>query len=239
MADFQTLRKTLMEEADKPNATTYANRATVEALRFHKSDHYYFNEGYFELVTTADTYRYKLPQDFVRALGDIYYTPANSPTAIRRMTPQTMDFVTEYRYVGTDPFHVGDWESGLTSGPPSGYAFYGGELIVHPVPDTSSEKISGRYVRDLWTPEIVYDGTDWQLYEPWSRTTTLPATFTNAWFQDGFELIRARAMMILQQRYYKNGEAAQAALIDNLEAKNRLLQESTRRRGKRTMRGSF
>lgn len=239
MSDWQTVRKVILEEVDRPNDTTYANRALVEALRFHRSDHYWFNEGYFDLLTTADTYRYKLPDDFVRQIGELYRSPSGSPTARYRLANRTVDFVTQYRHVGTDPDRWGSWEAGISSGPPSSYAYFNGELVLQPIPDTSSDIISGRYVRDLGIPSIKYDGTNWLLYEPWSQTTTLPATFTNAWLTEGQDLIRSRAVHILQQRYYRNPEAAQAALFENVETKNRLLVEGHRRRGPKSIRGSF
>lgn len=239
MSDHQTLRKMIMEELDRPNDSTYVDRAIVEALRYHRADHFWFNEGYFELVTTQGQWAYDLPADFIRQIGHVYFTRASSPTDRKVLRNKTSDYVEQARYLGTDPDHWGTWESGMSSGTPSCYALYDGQLVLSPMADTTGDKINGRYVRDLGIPTVLYDGSNWQLYLPNTSSTTLPATYTNDWYKDGQDLIRTRTNYILYTRYYKNPDAAQSAAMENAEALVRMRTEFTRRRSPRTIRPSF
>ena len=50
------------------------------------------------------------------------------------------------------------------------------------------------YVQDIGTPGADYDGTNWNFVDPSDETTALAASFTNAWFTDGWDLIHARAL---------------------------------------------
>jgi hypothetical protein len=239
MSDWQTVRKQILEELNKPNDSSYADRAMAEAIRHHRTEHYWFNESRFEIVTSANVWHYPLPSDFLRPIGEIYYARVNSATSRRKMSNKTNDFVEQTRYLGTDPDRWGSWESGISSGPPSVYAIYNGELCVSPIPDTDAEVIDGRYVRDLGTPQVIYNGSAWAIYTPWSLSTALPATYANNWLTDGQDLIRSRAIYYMQKRLYRNDEGAQNALMDNVEAMNRLRTESHRRRGPKSIRGSF
>lgn len=152
---------------------------------------------------------------------------------------RTADWVEEYKYTGTDPMHVGDWEAGIESGPPHSVAVFNGELLVVPIPSTTGDYVGGRYVKDIGTPTYKHDGSAWVFYQP-DGTTPLTDTYTNAWFTDGRDALRTRAMYYLQTNIYRDIENAQVALAENQDVVNRYRVNTNKKIGTAlTVRGYF
>jgi hypothetical protein len=241
MSDFRTMVEEVKAVLDKPNDDIRVKNAIVESLRFHRSEGpFWFNEGRHSGQTTAEVYRYPLPTDFIRLIGKVYYARSNSPTSRRPLRNKTVEFVERYRFIGTDPERWGDWEAGTSAGPPGVVAIFDGELIFSPIPDVAGETFDFRYLRDLGTPTVWYNTSTsaFVVREPWS-TSTLGDTFTNAWFEEGQDMIKNRAMYLLYMQTFNDAEAAQRHMMLWMEAKNKLRIESNRKRGNKSIRGHF
>lgn len=111
------------------------------------------------------------------------------------------------------------------------------KILVAPVPSTGGDTIEFKYTKDLGTP--TYTITTGASSPPSLVTSvtllgpsgeTLPSTFTNEWFKEGFKLVKERALYELFSRFYGGSEeaqsSAQAALIRFLEEEKRLIGET-------------
>lgn len=234
MTDWQTMKQQLSEEVRKtgtPDADKIS-RAIVESVRFNRAHHFYFNEGRGGFTTIRDHYDYNLPGDFINLIGRAFYSPVATPEVKVPLQNRTADWAETARYLG-DGLEPGS----INSGQPRSYAIYSNRMLLVPVPTTTGEAISFRYVRDLGTPSFRYNGTAWAFNDPAGAPIT--ATYSNAWFVDGYALTLTRALHYLWSRVYA-GEAqatnnAQAALVNWLEEEARLRRETTKKKSNRSV----
>lgn len=204
----------------KPNDATNINRAICEALRYMRTERFPWNEGRLDVTTAADQWNYPLPRDFIAFIGTPFFARNGSPTSRRPLTVRPADWLEEYRYTGTDPMHVGDWQSGIESGPPHSIGIYDNELLVVPVPDADGDQLNIRYIRDLGIPTYAHTGSAWVFYEP-DGITTLADTHTSAWFTEGRDALKLRAEYELQANMYRDIDGAQLALAQYNEVMQR------------------
>src|SRR5690349_20329858 len=141
-----------------------------------------WNEGRLTTISTvADQWNYTLPTDFIGFIGKPYFSRSGDSTSRRPLEIRSADWMEEYKYLGSDPEHIGTWVSGIESGPPNSVTIYNVELLVVPIPDATGDWIDGRYLKDIGTPYYKYAGGAWTFYNP-STNVAIAATYTNAWF---------------------------------------------------------
>lgn len=189
---------------------------------FVRHEPFWFNGSEFTLQTSADVFRYPLASEFLSIRGNVYCTPSGMEGSSRyAMKPYTVDQVEEMRFVSSE------WNGWEASGRPQGYAIdlSGKFMLISPNPTTSGDTIFFRCTIDIGAPR--YTATTTLVGPPaLSPTITLtgpdgealPANFTNAWFTDGFELIKSRAAYQLWSRYHGGNEAAQVGANSTLAA---------------------
>ena len=232
MSNLTSLRAILKIET-KANSD-FVDVAIADAIRFVRSEALWFNGALHSFTTIEDQYRYKLPDDFLGLRGKVRVTPSSSSTSGRyAMQEGTTDEVEDQLYSGSD----------FGASQERGYAkkfaieFFGKEMLIAPIPDPGGDLIEFKYTKDLGCP--VYTVSTTSSASPSLSTTvtllgpngeTLPSTFTNEWFGEGFKLIKERALYELFTRFHTGTEesviGAQGALQRFLEELNRLRKEA-------------
>ena len=239
MADWQTMVADILQEVNKPNDSDLADRAIASALRYLRSERFWFNEGTFEIITIKDQFEYAMPTDFV-SLIDRPYITWDTSSSRRALLDKTHEFTNDYRHY--------TWEfngfSVTNQGVPAAFALVPdsdmpqrSKMVVVPIPDQDGRIIDGRYVRDFGIPLVKYTGSAWTLLDPANETDTVPPTYTSPWFIEGYDLLKNRAIYYMYKRYYRDMEAAQAAVLEYADHFNRLRVEHNRRSAVRTTRG--
>jgi len=214
--------------------SNYVDIAIADAIRHVRAEKFWFNVHSYTLTTVDDVYQYTLPADFLGIRGKVYCTPENSSSSGRfKLQPCTADEIEEILYDGSD---YGSWES---TGVAKRYAIDHGNktFIIAPRPSTGGDTIYFKYTQDLGTPIYTVSavssappslGATVTLLGPDGQT--LPTSYTNAWFQEGFKLIKERALYELFSRFHSGTEEssgmAQTALMRFLEELNRMRGET-------------
>ena len=212
MSTLATLQAVL--KAELHMNSPYINGAIGDALRYVRTEELWFNQDKCYIDTVADLTEYELPDDFLQIRGDIWCTPSTQTDTRYRLSRRTVDEVEMAKYSASD-FDYG--YGGLTSGLPRICAIDsdGKSLLVAPVVQTSGDRLFFRYTKDLGTP--LYSATVGSSAPPSAATVftllgpkgeTLPSTFTNDWFTEGFTLVRAKAVHYLWTRYHGGTEEA-------------------------------
>lgn len=229
MSDLTSLRAIIKSRIHQNSG--WVDAAIADAFRFVRNEELSFNASQTTIDTVADQIAYPLPDDFLSVRGRIYYTPANSDQTGRYpLKATTLDDVETFRY--TD-----DWEGDEIVGTARKVAidFAGKQLYLAPTPSDDGDEVFFRYTRDLGTP--VYTATTTSSAPPSLSSTvtllgpdgqTLPSTFTNEWFKQGFQLLTAKAVQILWSQYHGGTEEAQ---LQAQNAQLAYLEELLRLRG--------
>ena len=214
--------------------TAFVDIAIADALRHVRREELWFNGGRHSFTVAEDVYQYPLPSDFLGMRGKVYVTIGGSTSnGYRAIEPATPDEVEELLFLGID------YDTTQTTGTAGKYAvdLLDKVLLIAPMPSDSGDLISFKYTRDLGTPNYTVSATSSAppsvsptvtLTGP--NSETIPATFTNAWFDEGFKLVKERATYELWSRFHGGTEEAQAkaqgALMRYLEELQRLKSEN-------------
>lgn len=248
MSDLQTMRQLILRELHVDpdtsdtgsQVTNDVNIAIIEAIRFNRKYRFPWNERWYTFQTVSNKDRYELPKDFLGLIPDtVFSVPSNDflhksklksiPIQQANQVQQSSVASIAYREVGA----------------PFAYAIDPGSrsFVVLPIPSSDGDAIEFMYVADVGTPVMKYTGSAWAFYAPpetgvvTTAAETLPATFSNPWFQEAFWLTFCRAMHILLTRTYGglqgSVEKANQYITQWAEQLNSLRSEA------RMMRGAF
>ena len=241
MSTLATLQAIL--KAELHSNSPFVDAAIAQAFRDVRGEELSFNSKKYTLTTVADVNEYPLPDDYLGMRGDIHCSPSGSATVRYPLKRSTVDEVESYL------FSISEYAAYETSGRAKLVALDGPghRLLLAPKPSSGGDTIFFRYTCDLGTP--VYSATVTSSAPPsLTQTTTLlspdggtiETTFTNAWFKEGFELLRSRASYILWSTYHSGTEEAQlkaqTQLLHYREEMMRLRGESAEKQSINTIR---
>ena len=115
-------------------------------------------ESYSTAITNQDDFKFALPSDFGRIVGDILFidTSGSSKTLIKVSKP---------RY---DELYPHRYETSLDTGIPQHYCIYSGEVYLGPIPDSTSYKYQVNNVSEEATTIV-------------SGTASVPFTSRSRW----------------------------------------------------------
>jgi len=196
----------------------YIDGAIGDALRFVRNEELWFNVDLHEFETESEIWEYALPEDFLNIRGEVWCTPSSATdNDVRyRLQRRTIEEIEAYRFAGHD---LDFGTAGLSVGFPKTCAidYSGREIVLSPQTEDGGDTIYFRYTKDLGTPR--YTATTGSSAPPSMKTvftlTTaggepILGTYTNAWFNEGFHLVVARASQYLWSIYHGGTEESQA-----------------------------
>lgn len=195
-------------------ADTDASRAICESIKFNRRFLFGWNQAEGQIATVNGQQKYKLPLDFLGLTSPVYWSQnvetedSVTPTfsGRRELVWRPMQWIDAnlYRVPGTSEYlNLGDSRA-------FGLDMKDRTLALSPVPGSSDSRLDFSYHKDPGTPGFIYDGSTWTITAPWSQDA-IAATFTNEWFDQGYQLVLARAAFILWSKIYGNTDEAAAA----------------------------
>jgi hypothetical protein len=230
ITSWTDIKQRILDEINKPNDGELVDQALIEALKFHRSDTWWFNQGTWEVRTVADQSTYPLPTDFVSLIDNPFLTQSTENNNDRRILEnRTQEWIDAYQN------HQWDyWEAELSTGPPRGCAIVHPDnvpsIFVAPIPTQADWRIDGRYYRDFDIPYRRYISSAWAMYHSGTNTALEEADYTSPWLEGiAGDLIAARAMYYLASRFYSDPNATQTYLLLWSEIKNQMITENYER----------
>lgn len=242
--DWTTLRQLLYRQLHLDSSTVATavkddvGVAICEAIKFNRSDSYWFNMARGFITSKNGDYAYPLPTGFMSLIGPVYYTPAGSVDETRyQLQEATVDEIESQKFIGNDynvlprPGHARTYAVDMADM----------RLLTSPSSSADGDIFEFRYQIDPGTPRYRYSGSAWAFYEPDNETAISDtSTYTNIWFQDALDLTMWRALYYLWSSIYGGTEEAtmkaNLALQSWLEVKNKLRAETAKRMSKRMVR---
>ena len=181
--------------------------AIIDAMRFMRSQPFFFNTRRYTVNTTANDYSVPLPEDFMSLDGNVYFLRSGSPSARTILRPETVDFVETYKD------SLMDYPRTLRyTGYPIAYAISEEQdyrrMLIAPTPDTSDHSVYFRYVFDVGCPRYQYNGSTYSFYLP-KTDDSLTGTWTNPFLQHALDMIAYRAVYDLWSGIYGGTDEAQ------------------------------
>lgn len=220
--------------------------AIAEALRYNRTQEVWFNKPVIWISLAEGEYEYSLPDDFLGVVGTVFYRPSSSTdpsqTFQRVLKDGGVDMIEEFRLYPTD--YSGNYDS-FARGEAEKFAIDDANhtILFAPIPSTSDGTVHFRYLADLGTITYKYTGGAWAFYEPFKEgttTVTTSSTYTNAWFTEGADALRERAMYYLWSRVYGGSEEgdmkAQRSLLQWQDAIQKLIRETNKKQSVKTIR---
>lgn len=233
MSDIATLREELKSDLHTLADDTTINRKIVSAMRFHRDKRLWYSERTFQFPLEAGKSSYKPgygpPPDLVEIVGrELQVLLGGSESqreSVWRVPPAELD---ARRYEGTQRATPEEWD------------FYGNQLRLWPIPDSSTDQLYGRYVSDIGVPEVRWEAGVFKFYAPGGLvqlTSTQLDAFSNDWLdiKGGYHLIRTRTAYLLNKEFLRDFDAAEGWLTQWLEQ----IQQAEIETEKRTVGSSF
>jgi len=202
--------------------------AIAESTKYLNSLEFYFNKKKWIFSLEQDKFDYQLPEDFMGVVGNVSYKPSVIDSYERPLSNGGVDLVEQMR------FYHDDYTGGLRSGQPSTYAVDDStnKMLISPIPTTGEGTITFRYLANLGVIKYKHDGTNFIFYEPFTGNA-IAITYTNPWFEEGFDALRERSMYYLWSRIHggtpESDIKAQRALLQSQDAIRKLSSEGSRR----------
>jgi hypothetical protein len=240
--NFQTHLQAILDEAHKSRAEDVdrATRASMEAMDYHKHQHYFFNEAEYEDELKRGQ------QDYAMAAG-----PNTTGSPVNLMPFDMLRPLVIQIKVGQnwwDPMQLKDqeWIRARTFfdgqfGYSDFYSWHNQKLWFYSIPQ-SDFTFRMDYVQDVNRPRFSFNGTDWifEQFEFDSGSNTwvwvpLAASYTNPWLTHAEPMIRYRALFTLYSRYYNDREKSQDFYqswqdeLDDLQARSTMLEHENLR----------
>lgn len=198
----EVIRNTSVDE-------TYARKAIVTAIRHYRYHRFWFNQSVFSMVTADGDQEYTAiasgsdgyPRDLI-SIDRLTLTDDESLVPLEKVSIQLL------REMDSSASHEAR---------PSHWAFHRETLIFYPTPD-AVYTITGDYVRELtvsdpglgtvYAPGIKasYVSGAWTFTDIDDEPLTDDCTF--AWFDEGEELIRAKAKSLIYGEVLRDSKAA-------------------------------
>lgn len=250
MADVQTMYQLILREL-RVDATTVPQKtqddimlSIAEALRYNRTQEVWFNKTVFWVSLSEGIFEYDLPEDFLGIVGSVFYRPSSttdpSQTYQRVLRDGGIDMVEELRMYPSD--FTGGYDY-FAKGEAEKFAIDDAshKIVLAPIPSNSDGTVHFRYLADLGTITYKHSGSAWVFYEPFTQTAiTTTSTYSNAWFTEGADALRERAMYYLWSRVYGGSEEgetkAQRSLLQWQDAMQKLIRETSKKQSIKTMR---
>lgn len=220
--------------------TNDVNLAIIESIRFNRKYRFHFNTRWYTFKTQANVDRYSMPADFLGLVPDsVFSVPSYEFLAKTKLKSVPIQHANQVQQSSIAS------EAYREIGSPSAYAIDPGSktMILLPIPSADDDAIEIYYIADIGTPVAKYASSTWSFYAPpetgvaTTAGETLPATFTNAWFQDAYELTMTRAAYYLFTRTYSGSQGAAEKAnqyitqwteqLNSLRSASRMLQSAT------------
>lgn len=237
MSDLQTMKTQLLRNVHIDSTTTGSKAdsdvtiAIIDAIRHNRRFHFWFTEKNGHILTEANKWKYDLPTDFIGLLSDPFFIDGDMDSDFRnQLTRETWEWMNQHYN------RAAEWETSINLGSPRRYYLdlTEKEIWLLPVPQDSGNQILFRYNKDCGTPSYKYTGSAWAFYKPDSEDT-LPSTFTNEWFDEGYNLTYLRAAYNLWTAPYGGTQEAMQNVQMFLQ---QWAEELNRLRGETQVRGS-
>lgn len=212
--DLATMRAVLKSELRQNSP--YIDGAIADAIDYNKSEILKFNGASATILTIPSQYSYDLPEDFISLRGDVYITPATGSGSNKiKMGSVAVDALEEllfsdYSTDGTE-YYGSPQMCAITN-----FTDVSDSILIAPRPSEGADTIFFRYTKDLGTLQFsasITTSSPPSLAPVFALLdkdgNTVASTYTSAWFKEGRELIRSRAMYYLWTRYHGGTEEAQ------------------------------
>lgn len=231
MSNIATLREEIKSDVHSLVSDADINRKIVSAMRHMRDKRLWWNERTFTFTLIAGVQAYAVgagpPADLVEIVGsELQLLIGGNEDQIMSMWRVPSREWEARRYAGTQQDQPRLWD------------FWANQLRFYPVPDSSTDVIRGRYVRDIGVPETRYDSTAaaFKFYAPGGTEQLSTADldgFTNDFLdpRGGYYMVKARAMHELYKSTLKDADAANEQLALWLEAVGQIEAENEGRGG--------
>jgi hypothetical protein len=235
---WRTMFEEVLANTGRPNNASEVVRAKlaiVSAIKQHVGEGFSFNETSFEFDTVSGQVFYGeadagVPRGMFELVGALRLYVAGDTSSIVALPRKSLQ---EFR--GLQVGHAG-------GGQPECFTVWAGRIALFPTPDATVHTIAGDSHALDGAGLIIsrHDGTAFKFYKPGTTSFVVGnevvdaypdpgAGEVNAWFGEGYDMVRCYAEYILYaQVYHAKDRRADAALTRYLEAKSALEQRSTR-----------
>lgn len=242
MSDLNTMKVRLLRDVHIDSTTSGSlaesdvKIAIIDAIRHNRRFHFWFNEGNGHILTENEKWKYDLPVDFIGMLSDPFFIDGDAASDFRNQLLRE-----SWEWMNQHYNRAAEWETSVNLGSPRRYYIDLTEkqIWLLPVPNETGNQIIFRYLKDCGTPDYKCVSSTWNFYKPNSEDT-LPDTFTNAWFKEGYNLTFFRAAFELWSGPYGGSQEAsgqaQSYLIKWTEELNRLRGETQVRSAQHSVR---
>lgn len=173
MSDLGTMVAEIRSEIRRTNFDNAIKIGICAAVQEHRAKRLSFNEKSFTFITVADQETYGVADSsYLGRVARFDSIKVTSPETV--LNARDIDFIR-------------DQISDLT-GTPSDYAYYENNLYLNPVPNAV-------FTIDVLAVLELLDTAQSTANQIMSRSNilSLPTDYTNAWFTDGYEIIKAWA----------------------------------------------
>ncbi len=225
MSNWLTMQKELLRciKVDTAGNEIAADvkRAIVESIKFNRRNTFGFNQATAQLATENGVQRYALPVDFMGLMSPVWWSQSittedsETPTfsGRRELVWRPMPWIEAnlYRVPGTSEY--------LNLGDSRAYSIDQRDhtLILSPVPGSSDCRLDFVYHKDPGTPGYYWNTAvspaAWAFTAP-HLEDAIADTFTNEWFNEGYDLVLNRAAFILWSKVY-GGSDESATMQEN------------------------
>jgi len=145
VSNIATMREELKSDLHLLADDTTISRAICKAARFSRDQRRYFSERTFAFTLTQGTAVYTPgngpPADLVEIVGPLLYLLVNGSSDDKRQVYRVTSREYDARTVG-----------GTSQSQPDIFDYWAKQLRLYPTPISSTDVLTGRYVRDLGVP---------------------------------------------------------------------------------------
>lgn len=235
--NVQSMKEELKADLHLLVDDTRIYRKILESARFMRDKRYWFSERTFAFTLTA---------------GKQFYTPGAGPPAD---LVEIVGIELQLLVGGSEDMRLSLWRTtsrefearrhaGTQQDQPRVWDFWGNQLRFYPIPESSTDVVTGRYVRDIGVPQARYNtaASGFKFYAPTDATRELTTTeldaFTNDWFdpRGAYHMVKARAAYLLCQDLH-DPDQANTYLSEWLELVGQLDAENEKRGGATEIQG--
>lgn len=230
MSNIATLRAEISADMHLLVDDTTINRAICKAIRFARDTRRYFSERTFSFALTQGTSNYTPggngpPDDLVEIVGPLLYLLVGGSDDDRRQVLRVTSRELDAARIG-----------GISQAQPDRFDYWAGQLRLYPTPISSTDVLTGRYVRNLGVPEVRYEGGVFAFYAPdgvCKLSTAELDAFTNDFldYQGGYQQTRTRTAYVLAKEVLRDANLANDYLTQWLEQVSQLDIETEQRTG--------
>ena len=227
MSDLATMSERIQEELPRNSAVeeNRVYRAIIDSVKFYG----YYALGFNEETSTFSTVVSQ--QAYTRGSG-----ASNFPADLFYPKEIYVDVTGTWEPLDQRPLGVVRYQTptDLNRGYPRYWAWHKDSFYFTPIPHVASD-IRIDYIKDIGTPTITFDGSQWTFDD--EDGNALTGAYTNEWFTDAEELIRLHAEVQLTEVVFKNREHSsflrqrEREVLHNLQFKQALTKNNMNRQG--------